>query len=251
MSMQTENGGTVSKPRVIFENSDVLVIDKPAGLIVHSDGRTHEPSVCDWVIARHPEMKGVGEPWISPQGNTIDRPGIVHRLDRTTSGVMIIARTQTAHAFLKAQFQARTVAKKYLALVYGHPKENGGVIEAEIGRSATQPRRWSAQFGAKGNKRAAITHWRVIKRFEDPETATPLALIEAQPKTGRTHQIRVHLKAIGYPIICDPLYAEKKPCLFGFTRPALHAWSLALELPDGTRAEFEASPPEGFAKVLT
>lgn len=247
--MQRASDAMANDPRVIFENDDVLVVDKPAGLIVHSDGRTQEPSVCDWVMARNPEIRGVGEPWVSPQGEVIDRPGIVHRLDRTTSGVMIIAKTQTAHAFLKAQFQARTVVKKYLALVYGHPKEDTGIIEAEIGRSSTQPRRWSAQFGAKGNKRAAITHWRVIKRFEDPETKMPLTLIEAQPKTGRTHQIRVHLKAIKHPIVCDSLYADKKPCVLGFARPALHAWSLSLTLPDGTKAEFEAPMPSDMKNI--
>lgn len=88
-----------NKPIILFEDADVLVINKPAGLIVHSDGRTIEPSVSEWVVEKYPQMKGVGEPWISPQGEVIDRPGIVHRLDRTTSGVMVLAKTQEAHAF--------------------------------------------------------------------------------------------------------------------------------------------------------
>jgi 23S rRNA pseudouridine1911/1915/1917 synthase len=236
-------------PTIIYEDNDVLVINKPAGLIVHSDGRTTEPSVAEWVLEHYPALKDVGESWASPQGEIVPRPGIVHRLDRTTSGVLIIAKTQEVHAFLKAQFQGRTIEKVYDAIVYGHPKEDGGVIAMEIGRTKTDPRRWSAQHGKKGKLRAAITEWKVLKRGIDAESGEKVTHIEARPKTGRTHQIRVHLKAIHHPIICDALYAEGKPCLLGFMRPALHARSLTVVLPSGERKTFVVPTPSEFSNI--
>lgn len=245
------NGGMVNNIQILFEDDDVVVINKPAGLIVHSDGRTAEPSVAEWMAARYPESKDVGEPWTSPQGEVILRPGIVHRLDRTTSGVLILAKTTEAHTFLKKQFQDRSTEKIYDALVYGHNKEDMGVIEAEIGRSRQQPRRWSAQFGKKGNLRAAITHWKVLGRYEDPGSKEKIMHMELSPKTGRTHQLRVHLKAIHHPIICDHMYAEGKPCILGFTRPALHARALTITLPSGARQCSEAPLPQDFTNALT
>lgn len=234
-------------PTIVFEDEDVLVINKPAGLIVHSDGRTAEPSVADWVVSHYPNMAGVGEPWMSPQGEVIDRPGIVHRLDRTTSGVMIIAKTQAAYEFLKAQFQDRTTEKVYRAFVYGSPKKDAGTIEAEIARVRSTPPRWSATLkGVVNKKRAAVTDWRVLKRGVTPD-GEPVSVIEARPKTGRTHQIRVHLKALGYPIICDPLYAPTKRCLLGLGRVALHAAELTINLPSGERRTFVAPVPEDMA----
>jgi 23S rRNA pseudouridine1911/1915/1917 synthase len=231
-------------PTVLFEDSDVLVINKPAGLIVHSDGRTVEPSVCDWVLQQYPALAQVGEPWTSPQGQVIPRPGIVHRLDRDTSGVMILAKTAEAHAFLKQQFQERTTRKVYLAYVYGWPQDDFGIIEAEIGRTKTLPPRWSALSSAKGNKRNAITHWKVLTRGHVADKK--VAVVHAEPKTGRTHQIRVHLQYLGHPVVCDKLYAPKLPCLLGFARQALHARSLAMTVPSGTHQTFEAPLPDDF-----
>lgn len=230
------------EPTVIYEDDDVLVINKPAGLIVHSDGRTEEPSVADWVVAHYPGLSGVGEPWTSPQGKVVARPGIVHRLDRTTSGVMVLAKTGAAHAFLKKQFQDRSVEKEYLALVYGALKDEQGTIEQEIVRVKSMPPRWSARFVKPGQKsRAAITHWRVLKRLTlDGE---PYTLLRVMPKTGRTHQIRVHLQAVHHPIACDHLYAQKRTCPAGLARPALHAARLTLDLPSGVRRTFEAPLP--------
>ena len=238
-----------NEPEILYEDSDVLVINKPAGLIVHSDGRTKEPSVVEWILEKYPALKDVGEPWTSPQGEIVPRPGIVHRLDRTTSGVIVIAKTKEAHAFLKQQFQGRTIEKVYDAIVYGHPKEDSGVIEMEIGRTKTDPRKWSAQHGKKGKLRAAITEWNVLARGIDPETGEKITHIEARPKTGRTHQIRVHLKAIHHPIVCDHLYAEGKVCLLGFTRPALHARSLTLTLLSGDIKTFTAPTPLEFSNI--
>lgn len=234
------------KPRVIYEDGDVLVIDKPAGLIVHSDGRTVEDSITSWITRNYPALEGVGEAWVSPQGETIERPGIVHRLDRTTSGVMIIAKTPSAHAFLKKQFQDRAVSKEYRAFVYGHPKKDSGVIETEIVRIRSIPPRWGVQMGEQRKGRAAVTEWQVLKRGTDKETREKVSLLAARPKTGRTHQIRVHLQSIHHPIVCDPLYAKGKVCLLGFTRSALHALTLSLTVPSGEKKTFEAPLPLDF-----
>ncbi len=237
------------EPTVIFEDAQVLVINKPAGIIVHSDGRTEEFSVADWVVAHYPNMVGVGEPWTSPQGNVIDRPGIVHRLDRTTSGVMILAKTPEAHAYLKAQFQGRSTEKTYFAFVYGHPKNDSGVIEKEIVRVKSAPPRWGVSHGKENKKRSAITEWRVLARGKDAESNEEVSFLEVSPKTGRTHQIRVHLKALGNPVVADHIYASTKAPLLGFLRPALHAARLSVVTPTGERHTFEAPIPDDFVEA--
>lgn len=238
-------------PEIIFENDEILVINKPAGLIVHSDGRTKEKSVAEWVVQRYPGLAEVGEAWVSPQGETVPRPGVVHRLDRTTSGVMVIAKTQTAYEFLKEQFQNRSVKKTYQAFVYGHMKTDTGIIEAEIVRIRSTPPRWGVKRAGEKDKkhRHAITEWRVLMRGADPELNEAVSLLEVMPKTGRTHQIRVHLKAVNHPIVCDPLYATGKPCLLGFSRPALHARFITITLQPGKQKTFEASLPEDFLRA--
>ena len=238
------------EPAVIFEDADVLVVNKPAGLIVHSDGRTTEPSVAEWVATHYPETRAVGEPWLSPQGETIDRPGIVHRLDRATSGIMIVAKTQEAYAFLKNEFQKRLVSKEYRAFVYGHPKADRGIINAEIERVRSDPPRWSARMKGNGMRRAALTEWEVLRRGADGETGEKVSILAARPKTGRTHQIRVHLQSINHPIVCDPLYAKGRPHLLGFERLALHAFRLSLTLPNGASNTFEAPLPSDFEHAM-
>ena len=236
---------------VLYEDENVLVINKPAGLITHSDGRTKEPSVAEWMLEKYPASRDVGEPWTSPQGEVILRPGIVHRLDRGTSGVMILAKTNEAYAFLKKQFGDRSTEKLYRALVYGHPRKDAGVIEAEIVRLRTVPPRWGvAREGESRKHREAVTEWQVLSRSTDPALGEKAAYLEARPKTGRTHQIRVHFKHAGHPVVCDPLYANGRPCLFGFSRPALHAFSLSLTLPSGERRTFEAPLPGDFKTAL-
>lgn len=241
------------EPTIVYEDADVLVINKPAGLIVHSDGRTEEDSVASWVLEKYPALAEVGEPWTSPQGQTVPRPGIVHRLDRDTSGVMILAKTPEAYTFLKQQFQDRTTEKKYRAFVYGHPSEDSGTIEAEIVRIRSKPPRWGVKREGERDERAhraAVTDWRVIGRFADPQTGEKVAQMEASPKTGRTHQIRVHFKYLNHPVICDKLYAQDRPALLGFKRQALHALSLSINLPSGERRTFEAPFPEDFSAAL-
>jgi 23S rRNA pseudouridine1911/1915/1917 synthase len=240
------------EPSVLYEDNDVLAITKPAGLIVHSDGRTEEPSVATWVLEKYPALKEVGEPWVSPQGKVVLRPGIVHRLDRDTSGVMILAKTKEAYLYLKEQFHGRTAEKTYRAFVYGHPTSESGVIEAEIARIRSVPPRWGVARAHEDKKhRMAITHWKVLRRGVDSKTGEKVSLMEAEPKTGRTHQIRVHFKHIHHPVVCDKLYASGRPPVLGFSRQALHASSLSIELPSGERHLFEAPLPPDFIEAST
>jgi 23S rRNA pseudouridine1911/1915/1917 synthase len=225
---------------VLYEDESVIVVNKPAGLVVHSDGKTLEPRLTDWILDTHPEIKGVGEPLKLSSGVEISRPGIVHRLDRETSGVIIIAKTQEAFTHLKAQFHDRKTKKEYRAFVYGEMKEDTGTIDRPIGRSAKDFRLRSAQRGARGVLREAVTDFRVIAR------GSGYTLVSTFPKTGRTHQIRVHLKAINHPVVCDKLYAPKRECGLGFTRHALHAYSIEVTLPTGEKRCFEASLPHDF-----
>ena len=236
-------------PRVLFETDEIIVLDKPAGLIVHSDGRTVEPSVAEWLAEQYPETREVGEPWVSPQGESVRMCGLVHRLDRTTSGVLIAAKTQATYEHLKAEFKTLRVDKTYRALVYGHPAPDADRVVAEIARSAVPPKRWYAKPCADGDIRAAITEWRVLERRHDASGA-PYAYLDVHPLTGRTHQIRVHLASIGYPLIADHLYAPERPPILGFARPALHAYSIAFALPSGERVAYETVVPEDFTRAL-
>ena len=229
---------------ILYEDDRVLVINKPAGLVVHPDGRTKETTLADMLVETYPDMKMVGEPWTAPTGEVIYRPGIVHRLDRETSGVLVIAKTQESYEYLKKQFQDHTVKKVYNAFVYGNIKEDAGVIDKPIGKSKGDFRQWSAQPGSRGLHREAITEFTVLKRGAD------VAYLELRPKTGRTHQLRVHLKAIHHPILCDALYAPNRPSLLGFNRTALHARSITISLKEGEEKTFEAPFPEDFKEGI-
>jgi len=231
---------TVTMPKVIGENEWLIAIDKPAGLIVHSDGRTHEPSLADWIAREFPALRGVGGAWVSPQGEEVPLNGLVHRLDRTTSGVLLAAKTKTSFDYLRGEFKAKRVGKKYLAWVYGRLTQKEGRIVAEIMRTSVRPKRWYARPTTGDDSRAAITGWKLIK------TKDEASLLEVEPKTGRTHQIRVHLAYFGHPIIADHMYAANREPILGFTRPALHAESIALVLPNGMHAGFEAPLPPDF-----
>lgn len=229
---------------ILYEDGEVLAVNKPAGLVVHADGKTVEPSVADWVLSMRPEMKDIGEPWVAPDGQTIWRPGIVHRLDRDTSGVLLLCKTSESFARLKSQFQGRETSKVYHAFVYGQVKELEGVIDRPIARSRKDFRLWSAQRGARGKEREAVTNYRVIVAKPDA------SFVEVEPKTGRTHQIRVHFKAINHPIVCDRLYAPKREALLGFERLALHARSIAFTAVDGRRVTVEAPYPADFERAV-
>jgi len=227
----------MSSYSIIYENKDLLVVNKPAGISVHPDKNNQSKTLIQEILKTHPEIKNVGdEPEI--------RPGIVHRLDKDTSGVLIVAKNQSAFEYLKKQFQARNIKKTYLVLVAGSMKQKNGIIDLPIGRSRTSPLRRLASLKARGTLREAVTEYKVLKNFRE------YTLLEATPLTGRTHQIRVHFKAIGYPVACDKLYTKNPKCPFGLGRQFLHANSVELTLPDGSRARFEADPPEDLEKTL-
>lgn len=234
---------------ILYEDKNYLIINKPAGLVVHPDGRTEEPTVADWVLEKYPETKEVGEPLTLSSGKIIYRPGIVHRIDRDTSGVLAIAKNQGAFLFLKNQFQDRSVKKMYNVFVYGEMEEEDGVIDRPIGRSTKDFRLWSAQRGARGEMREAVTHYKVIET-SDGKGGDGFSYLEIIPHTGRTHQIRVHMKAINHPVVADPLYAPKREAALGFSRLALHARTLEFQGPEGEIIKAEAPLPEDFQKAL-
>ncbi len=229
---------------ILYKDKHLFVVNKPAGLMVHSDGRTKEKTLADILVEEYPDIKEVGEPWTTPAGEKIYRPGIVHRLDRDTSGVLIIARDQEMFLFLKEQFKERNIKKKYHAFVYGNIKEDEGTINKPIGKSRKDFRQWSAQPGNRGIQREAITEFKVLGRGGE------YTYIELSPKTGRTHQLRVHLKATHHPIVCDKLYASNRPCMLGFSRLALHARYIAFPDPKGKIITVEAPLTEDFQIAL-
>jgi len=256
----------------LYEDADCAVVNKPAGLMVHPDGRNKGPFLTDWIIERFPDAVLADEPMKAPDGSLTRRPGIVHRLDRDTSGALLIAKTAAGYASLKNQFRDKAIAKKYLAFVWGEIKEEFGTITRPIGRNSGDFRRWSAQPGARGEIREAETYWtrlwtgeaeeeirdkREVKREESKKAegqkeeskTEKFSLIQAEPKTGRTHQIRVHFLAIHHPIICDALYAEKRPPALGFKRLALHSRSIGFETLAEKRMEIAAPLPEDFARA--
>ena len=266
---------------IIYQDKDVLIINKPSGLMVHGDGKTEEKTLSDFVEEEFPETKNVGEPMTIGKGPNKEptillRPGIVHRLDKETSGVMVVAKNQKAFEILKKQFQDHIIKKTYNTFVWGYVKEDEGVIDRHIGRSKGDFRKWSAQRFSRGELRPSVTEYSVLKRFEgDPilkrgsimvgkgNSKIPLSfsLVEARPLTGRTHQIRVHFKAINHPVVGDSLYAENHPYALGFARLALHARKIKLILPSdaivtedggisGNTSEFEAPLPEDFKSAV-
>src|SRR3989338_2021089 len=226
---------------IIYEDGDIIVVNKPAGVVVHPDGRTVEPSVSEWFVGKYPESRNVGE-----KLGDIDRPGVVHRIDRETSGVLLLAKTKEGHSCLKEQFQNREIEKIYHLFIYGNLKDDQGTISLPIGRSVSNFKKRSAQRGARGEMREAITYFQVLKRSSD-ESVT---FLEAKPKTGRTHQIRVHFQALHHPVVCDKLYASKKPNLLGFERLALHARAITFKTVSGKKVTSEAPYPEDFQNAI-
>ncbi len=238
---------------ILYEDKDLLVVNKPAGLVVHADGKTDEPTLVDWLLEKYPEIHDVGEPIETINQKTkeaviILRPGIVHRIDRETSGCLIIAKNQETFLFLKKQFQDRLVQKTYNAIVWGFIKNDEGKIDAPIGRSKSDFRQWSAQRGTRGELREALTEYKVLNRFE--KEGNKLSFVEVHPKTGRTHQIRVHFKYLNHPVVCDSLYAAKLGCALGFSRLALHAAEIVVTHPNGTPLKSIAPLPDDFIAAL-
>ena len=241
-------------PKILFENEEVLVVDKPVGLLVHADGKSSDATLVDWFVAAYPDAKGVGEAATDQEGNDLDRSGIVHRLDRETSGVMILAKTQKAYDHLKLQFHDRLVHKEYRALIHGRINDRWGTINRPIGRSVKDYRRRSAERGAKGVLREAITEFERIAMGEYKDE--PFSYIKLLPKTGRTHQLRAHMRAIDRPIVGDQLYSaylEDRSNHLDMKRMALHAHILELVLPSGESERFMAPMPieleEGVERI--
>ncbi|HEY9584433.1 MAG TPA: RluA family pseudouridine synthase [Candidatus Paceibacterota bacterium] len=229
---------------ILYKDADMMILNKPSGLITHPDGRVDEPSLSEWLSINYPKTKDVGEPINYLDGRVISKPGIVHRLDRETSGAIAVALNQKAFLHLKAQFQNREVRKLYHTFVFGELKEAEGKIERPIGRSARDQRLWSAMRGAKGTLRDALTMYRVMWKGQG------MSFVETEPKTGRTHQIRVHFKAINYPVICDKLYAPKHGCAAHFDRTALHARFISIKNLKGEQIEKTAPYPKDFKKAI-
>ena len=229
---------------ILFEDDNYLIINKPAGLMVHGDGRAKTPkTLTDWILKNRPEIENVGETMMLASGDEIERPGIVHRLDRGTSGALVIAKNPRAFADLKEKFQRREVQKIYHAVVRGRMKEDDGIVDRAIGRSPVDFRQHSAGRGARGELREAITRWSVLSRGSEN------TLVEAIPKTGRTHQIRVHFKAIHRPILGDDLYDKTHAAASGLERVALHAFSIGFVSVDGKRISVTAPYPPDFAEI--
>ena len=238
------------KIKILYEDSNILAIDKPSGISVHSDGRSKEKTIADWVLKNYPKMKNVGENEIYENKNIkteIKKPGIVHRLDKETSGVMLLAKNEKAYQFLKSQFQERVVKKTYVAIVSGDMKNDRGVINKPIGRSPKDFRRYLAGRGARGEMRDAVTQYRVLKRLDI--NSTKYTYLEIHPKTGRTHQIRVHMKYLNHPVVCDSLYNPDNPTPKGITRMALHAKSIEFRNLKGEIIRVESSVPKEFIKL--
>ena len=233
--------------KILYEDKDIIAIDKPSGISVHADGRSKEKTISDWFVKKYPKAKNVGESIFS-DGKEIKKPGIVHRLDKETSGVLLLAKNQKAFEFLKNQFKDREIKKTYNAIVSGWFKDDRGVIIKPIGRSPSDFRRRLAGRGARGELREATTEYRVLKRFQI--RSLKFTSLEVRPKTGRTHQIRVHMKFLNHPVVCDSLYDPKGFCLKELGRLALHAKAIAFKDLKGEVVKVESPLPEEFKKFL-
>ncbi len=241
--------------KIIYEDADVLVVDKPAGIVVFDEGPASTKATAgkaetliDALLEKYPELKNVGEaPTLSGAGPLSGPPryGIVHRLDKDTSGLLLVAKSQEALIFLQKQFKNREVDKKYLALATGVVKDESGRIETLIGRSPADPRKQKAYTQEGVGKREAITEYKILQRFEN------YTLLEVQIKTGRKHQIRCHLAYIHHPIAGDTMYGFKdstKP--EGLERQFLHASYLRIQLPSGQTKEFNSDLPQNLKEIL-
>lgn len=262
------------KLKVLFEDKNILVLDKPAGIAVHADVHTKnkEITMADLILSYDKKIAKVGEPMeVEYKGEKIKilRPGIVHRLDRETSGVLLVAKNQKTFLFLKEQFQNHKIKKVYKAFVYGFVSDTKaslltgkrGVINAPIGRSSVDIRMWTAGRGAREPLKDAITEYIILNKFTDPSASdtsssqgrkneTNFSYIEVYPKTGRTHQIRVHMRYINHPIVSDPLYRGSNEKALGMKRLALHSQSITFRLPSGELKTVESPLPADFKKVI-
>lgn len=218
---------------IIFENDDLMIVNKPSGMVVHPSAGHHSGTLVHAALAHAPDIEGVGG---------TQRPGVVHRLDKDTSGLILLAKNDAAHQWLSDQFRTREVEKAYLALVDGSPPTSSGRVEAAIGRDPVDRKRMKVVPPHKG--RSAVSEYRTLRQYPNH------SLLEVRPITGRTHQIRLHLKFLGCPIVGDRVYGHKHSSL-PLKRHFLHAAKLRIRLLDEAEAsEFEAPLPEELTVVL-
>jgi 23S rRNA pseudouridine1911/1915/1917 synthase len=221
---------------ILYEDADLIVIDKPAGLVVHPAPGHASGTLVHALLHHCRDLSGIGG---------VRRPGIVHRLDRGTSGVLVAAKDDVAHLALARQFREHDIERVYLALVCGMPRADVGSTEQAIGRHPRDRKRMSVRARAS---RAARTSWGVLQRFP----ATGMSWLEVRPETGRTHQIRVHLSSAGLPIAGDPVYGRGRVVGLVLRRPALHAAVLGFDHPrSGARMRFEAPLPADLRDALS
>jgi 23S rRNA pseudouridine1911/1915/1917 synthase len=219
---------------VVYDDDDIIVVDKPAGLVVHPGAGRDSGTLVNGLVARYPEIAGVGEP---------DRPGIVQRLDAGTSGLMVVARSEVARQSLIESLSSRAVGRQYRALCWGTIAGEEGMIDAPIGRSGRE----RTKMAIMADGREARTRYVVLERLVDP---APVTLVACHLETGRTHQIRVHMASIGHPVVGDTRYGRARPAL-DCARPFLHAERLAFNHPTtGEPMEWESSLPADLLEVL-
>ena len=218
---------------IVFENEDLLVVNKPAGMVVHPAAGHASGTLVNAVLGYEPDIEGIGGE---------ERPGVVHRLDKETSGLILLAKNERAHRWLQDQFRLRKVDKTYLALVDGKPPTPSGRVEAHIGRDPSHRKRMAIVPESRG--REAISEYRTVESFQDH------TLLEFHPLTGRTHQIRLHCAFLGCPIVGDGVYGRKKP-FRGLARHFLHAYRLKILLPGESEPSiFEALLPDELEQIL-
>jgi 23S rRNA pseudouridine1911/1915/1917 synthase len=223
--------------KIVYENDDILVIDKPANLVVHPGAGHKQDTLSNILIGRYPGIEKVGDP---------ARPGIVHRLDEDTSGLIVAAKTQVGYDYMKNLFLARDIEKEYITLVHGIPSKLHDTINAPIERASTHVKM------KVGSGKEAVTEYRILQTNEKSEGLDQMALLRVKLHTGRTHQIRVHMAHIGHPVVGDQLYGGffKKPDAELINRQFLHAARLRFKLQDGTLIDLESSLPRELEELL-
>jgi 23S rRNA pseudouridine1911/1915/1917 synthase len=226
--------------KIIYEDGDILAIDKPPDLVVFPEDKNKtEKTLIDWLLEKFPGLERVGQ---------APRYGVVHRLDKDTSGILLVAKNNQSLFFFQNQFEERKVIKKYTALVVGTVNKDSGTIQTLLGRSPKNRLKQKVYLPNEpggGERREAITEYKVLERLDK------YALVEVSPKTGRKHQIRVHLSYLGYPIAGDELYGFKnQPRPKGLKRQFLHASYLKIKLTNGLEKELKSSLPEDLEEVI-
>jgi 23S rRNA pseudouridine1911/1915/1917 synthase len=220
---------------ILYEDDQLIIIDKPAGVVVHPSPGHESGTLVNALLYHCDNLAGIGG---------VQRPGIVHRLDKDTTGAIVVAKTDFAHQHLQSQIKAKTARREYLGIVYGSPSSDGGTIDMPIGRHRVDRQKMAVVPLEKGG-RNAVTHWQVVERLGN------YSLLHFRLETGRTHQIRVHASSIGHPIVGDPLYSSGRSIGVNLSGQALHAWKLSLQHPMSNQSiQAIAPPPTQFNKLL-